>query len=114
MAWDSNSIKNSLYSILGRDAARMDAGRAQKLEQVRTAMLECLDPVNAQEIPALRRRMAYAKDIQTLWYLRADLMGVLASHAGESAARIQLDQISPQFHGLLPKGLVPRARRLSD
>nr|WP_315242770.1 hypothetical protein [uncultured Albidiferax sp.] len=112
MAWDSNSIKNSFYSILGVDTGRADAGRVQQLEQVRSAMLACLDHVDGFDGPILRRRVAYAKDVQTLWFLRADLMGVLASRAGESTARAQMDQIAPLFQGLLPKGLVSRSSRL--
>ncbi|WP_367846290.1 hypothetical protein [Rhodoferax sp. WC2427] len=112
MAWDSTSIKNSFYSILGMDSARADAGRAQQLEQVRTAMLECLGDVGGFEGPILRQRVAYAKDVQTLWFLRADLMGVLASRDGEGAARNRMDQIAPLFQGLLPKGLVSRSSRL--
>ena len=112
MAWDSASIKNSLYSILGVDTARADAGRAQQLEQVRAAMLECLGEAESFEAPALQRLIARAKDVQTLWFLRANLMGVLASRDGEGGARIQMDQIAPLFQGLLPKGLMSRASRL--
>ena len=61
---------------------------------------------------ALQRHMAYAKDVQTLWYLRADLMGVLASHGGETLARAKLDRITLQFKGLLPKGLIARSSPL--
>nr|WP_315204427.1 hypothetical protein [uncultured Albidiferax sp.] len=112
MAWDSTSIKNSLYSMLGVDTTRVDAGRAQQLEQVRSAMLECLEDVEGFDGPLLRRRVAYAKDVQTLWFLRSDLMGVLASRAGEGAARAQMDKMAPLFQGLLPKGLVSRSNRL--
>ena len=112
MAWDSTSIKNSFYNIIGVDTARADAGRAQQLEQVRSAMLACLDEVNGFEGPVLQRRVAYAKDVQSLWFLRADLMGVLASRDGEAAARAQMEQIAPLFQGLLPKGLVSRSSRL--
>jgi hypothetical protein len=116
MAWDSTSIKNSFYSIIGVDTARADAGRAQQLEQqleqVRAAMLECLDGVEGFDGPILRRRVAYAKDVQTLWFLRSDLMGALASRAGEGAARAQVDKMAPLFQGLLPKGLVSRSSRL--
>lgn len=112
MAWDSTSLKNSFYNIIGVDSARADAGRAQQLEQVRFAMLACLEKVDGFDGPALQRRLAYAKDVQSLWYLRADLMGVLANRDGESAARSQMEQIAPLFRGLLPKGLVSRSSEL--
>ena len=112
MAWDTTSIKNSFYSLLGVDIARADAGRAQQFEQVRAAMLACLAGLNGNEIPALHWRMAYAKDVQTLWYLRSDLMGVLASRKGEATARAQLGDITPLFQGLLPRGLMSRSSPL--
>ncbi|WP_295958115.1 hypothetical protein [Rhodoferax sp.] len=112
MAWDSTSIKNSFYNIIGVDTARADAGRAQQLEQVRSTMLAYLGEVDGFEGPALQHRVAYAKDVQTLWFLRADLMGVLANRDGESAARARMEQMAPLFQGLLPKGLVSRSSRL--
>lgn len=112
MAWDSTSIKNSFFSLLGVDVARADAGRAQQLEHIRAAMLACLDELSGSAVPALHWRMAYAKDVQTLWYLRSDLMGVLASRNGEAAARTQLGLITPLFRGLVPKGQMSRSSPL--
>lgn len=112
MAWDSTSIKNSLYSMLGLDSTRADVGRAHQLEQVRMAMLACLEGLDDNEVPALLWRIRYAKDVQTLWYLRSDLMGVLASRQGEAIARDQLCDITQLFRGLVPKGLMSRSSRL--
>lgn len=112
MAWDSTSIKNSIYNMLGVDVARADAGRTQQLEQVRAAMLGCLAGLGGNEVAALHWRTAYAKDVQTLWYLRSDLMGVLASCNGEATALIQLGAITPLFQGLLPRGLMSRSSPL--
>ena len=103
MAWDTSSIKNSLYSMLGLDSSRVDEGRTQQLEQVRTAMLACLQDLDASEVHTLHLRLSYAKDVQTLWYLRSDLMGVLANRKGEATATeeksIRYDQ---QLADLLP------------
>lgn len=112
MAWDTAFLKNSLYSFLGVDILRVDEGRGQQLDQLRAAMLASLDEVDVNQAAALQRRMAYAKDVQTLWYLRADLMGVLASHGGETSARAKLDRITLQFKGLLPNGLMARSSPL--
>ena len=113
MAWDTSFLKNSLYSLFGVDVVRVDDGRVQQFDQLRAAMLACLEKADVNNhAPALQRRVAYAKDVQTLWYLRADLMGVLASHCGETTARAQLDCITLQFKGLLPKGLIARSSPL--
>jgi hypothetical protein len=112
MAWDSNFIKNRLYRCIGMGTARMHAVHNHRLEQVRTAMMDCLRQRTAQEVPSLQRRMARAQDVQTLWYLRADLMGVLANGEGESAARTQLEEITQMFQGLLPKALMSRSSSL--
>ncbi len=113
MAWDTHSLKNSLYSILGVESVRVDARKVQSLEQLRAAMLASLGEVADGQPPSiLQIRLAHAKDIQTLWYLRADLMGVLASRDGETAARAQLDRVTLLFKGLLPKGLMSRSSPL--
>ncbi len=114
MAWDSNFLRNSFYTFWGMGRARVNGAQKQQLEAVRAAMLASLCRVASQDAPALQRRMARAEDVQTLWFLRAELMGVLASGEGESAARTQLDQITQMFHGLLPKSLVPRVHHLGS
>jgi hypothetical protein len=112
IAWHSTAIKKSLYSMLGVDVGRADAGRTQRLELVRSTMLACLEHLDGKDVPALHGRMAYAKDVQALWYLRSDLMGVLANRRGEAAAWAQLRDLTPLFQGLLPKGLISRSSPL--
>lgn len=79
------------------------ASAHDRLQAVRQAMLNSLalaPPSTAQA--GLWGRVLYAQDIQTLWYLRSDVMTLLAQPLGESAARAQLATITPLFEGLLP------------
>ena len=65
-----------------------------------------------KRFPQITRRIRYANDIQALWYLRGDLMGVLATLHGEMAARQKVASLTAQFQGLLPNGLNSRASPL--
>jgi hypothetical protein len=114
MVWHT-SLKSSLFSLFGGDSARVGLDRADRLERVRTEMLKCLQSL--QGVTAadyLDHRVRHATDVQSLWYLRSDLMGLLCSTEGETAARAHLDRITRLFKGLLPKGLASRSNRLGS
>ena len=49
-----------------------------------------------------------AGDVQALWYLRGDLMAVLASLHGEAQARTHVQSVTDMFRGLLPRALTAR------
>jgi ubiquinone biosynthesis protein UbiJ len=53
-----------------------------------------------------------ATDIQTLWYLRSDLVSLLADYCGEVAAREQVSSITEMFRGIIPDVQFPRAARI--
>ena len=113
MVTTKSFLKNSLFSILGRDSSRLDAGRAKQLEHIREAMLSSLDFADDADLFPLERRIRNAKDVQGLWYLRADLMLILAGRLGETAARAKLEHITALFQGLLPRSLMARPSPLS-
>ena len=77
-------------------------------EDVREAMLDALGDDAPKQFPQITRRIRYASDIQSLWYLRGDLMATLATMNGEMAAREKIASISHMFQGLLPNGLSSR------
>jgi hypothetical protein len=56
----------------------------------------------------LVRRIRYASDIQTLWFIRSELMAVLARTHGEAVARERLERLGEMFARLLPEGLRSR------
>lgn len=78
------------------------------LEDVRARMvaLASLCPKEAAE--GLLRRIHYAPEVQTLWFMRSELMAVLARTFGEAAAREKVIGLGVEFRGLLPRSLQSR------
>ncbi|WP_143762947.1 hypothetical protein [Ramlibacter tataouinensis] len=78
------------------------------MEDIREAMLGLLGDQGRNSYPHVTRRIRYAGDVQGLWYLRGDLMAVLAAMEGEAHAREKLQSVSRMFQGLLPSSLHSR------
>jgi len=82
---------------------------AVRIADIRQAMLDSLGPQGRQRHPYLEQRILQASSVPALWFLRPELLMVLAAQHGEQAAREIVDEISALFEGLLPAGLQPRA-----
>jgi hypothetical protein len=84
-----------------------------RMEAVRGAMLEEL--FNALDAHAQRTilfvKLKSACEIQTLWYLRSDLMQVLSERLGECEAMQRLDVLTRLFKGIVPKPQLESALR---
>lgn len=83
-----------------------------RVQEVRQAMLDCFQgvpPCPDQE--RIWRRVLYAPDIQSLWYLRSDILTLLAHLLGENEAHDRLAKVTSLFAGLLPAGQKPRVSR---
>jgi hypothetical protein len=98
------SMRSSLRALLGRhdDAATQFNGADE--ETIRGALLALLPAADARPslgLMTLRRRIQYAPDCDSLWYLRADMLPVLATNCGEGRARQQLAALDHLF----PRGL---------
>lgn len=76
-------------------------------------MLALMTDIGDNRFPQLARRIRYAIDVQALWYLRGDLMAVLAGRHGEAAAREKIDALAGMFEDLLPRGLKSRPSPLN-
>ena len=107
MRWLKPNLR-SIYGLLGNVPAPSASVLEDGTEDVRELMLEALGDSGSRHFPQITRRIRYAADIQALWYLRGDLMAVLASMHGEKAARQKIASITAQFQGLLPGGLTSR------
>lgn len=103
---------SSFAALLG-DSTQLDVDG--RIEDVRAAMLQSISPHIAPEagVPRLWSNIARASDIQTLWYLRNDLLALLAENVGEPKARESLTQITEMFRGVVPEAQMPRARKIS-
>jgi hypothetical protein len=109
--WKNSKIASSLLNLLGDgpSARALDS----RLEAVRGAMLDEL--FNALDTGAQRTilfvKLKGASEIQTLWYLRSDLMQVLSAHWGETEAMQRLDALTQHFKGMVPKPQLQSAQR---
>lgn len=85
----------------------------ERVQDIRQAMLDCLALLKSSEQAThTLARVMRAPDIQALWYLRADVMILLASLVGEAQARTRLLPITNMFVGLLPAAQKARPSRL--
>ncbi len=108
MRWFKDSLRTSIYGLLGNPAAPSESTLETGTEEVRETMLSLLGETGMKQFPHVTRRIRFANDIQALWYLRGDLMGALAAMHGESMARQRVQEITQMFHGLLPGSLTSR------
>ncbi|MBX9610736.1 MAG: hypothetical protein K2X51_03835 [Burkholderiales bacterium] len=106
-------LRDSIYSWLGADLPPDDDIADERLEAIRSHMLNAVQCAEDSVSHAhLRQKIYFAVDTTALWYLRADLMKVLSACHGERLARQQIAGLSSRFHGALPRGLKVRASPL--
>jgi hypothetical protein len=116
MRWfNTKDLRNSIYAMFSVSTAssrpRPDDGNC--LENIREMMLLMAESEDSERAAALVRRIRYAMDLQALWFMRGELMGLLARSRGEVAARHHVDELSAHFEDLLPTGLRSRPSPLS-
>lgn len=87
--------------------------RKDRTEEIRQLMLGEIGTGGEERHPGLVRRVLFARDVQGLWYLRSEVMAVLANTYGETMAREKMNRISGRFKGLLPASLTARTPSLS-
>jgi len=95
----------NLPGLESRQAAEGQLGR------IRTAMLSMLQVHGGHSIQRISQRVRFAVDVETLWYLRQDVMTALSAIDGEAAARRQMKGINSMFEGGLPGSMGPRAHQ---
>lgn len=111
MSWKRSRFASSLMSLWGETAPAPSTESRIKL--IRQAMLDSLNDLgDSAQLTRVQARVLYATDIQALWYLRGDLMNLLAALNGEFAAKAHLVQITSMFNGLLPAAQMSRPSRL--
>jgi hypothetical protein len=84
-----------------------------QLEDIRHAMLASLADIPAGTLGLDKTwgAIARAGAAQSLWYLRSDLLSLLADHCGEVDARKELDNITQMFRGVVPASLLNSGRK---
>jgi hypothetical protein len=107
MSWKKSKFTSSLLSLFSD--ADPEKGNEDRVDAVREAMHEALQDVGPEEsIEKLLRRVDWAPDVQSLWYLRSEVMLMLSAEFGESLARIRMQVITDMFRGLVPNGQISR------
>jgi hypothetical protein len=113
MRWFMPKLRNSIYAMLSSVHAPADAAGAPgehpiNLEDIRQNMLEMASLDSGERSMRLARRIRYASDLESLWFMRGELMGLLARLHGEAAAFEKVEELSSMFTDLLPAGLRSR------
>ena len=112
MSWKSSKFASSLMSLFG-DNSTTEPSRETRMQEIRQAMLNCIDSTEGGPAGArVWAQVLYAADIQALWYIRPEVMTLMASLQGEAAAHARLASISAMFAGLLPAAQTTRPTRL--
>lgn len=101
-------IKSSYMALLGKAEITPDLLVA-RTEAIRKLMLAEIDATGEINFSGVVRRVRYAPDVQGLWYVRSELMGVLSSVHGETIAQAKIASISARFKGLIPESLTSAA-----
>ena len=116
MRWfNTKDLRSSIYAMFSvSTASRPRADEANALENIREMMLALAQSDGSDRGATLVRRIRYAMDLQALWFMRGELMQLLARSCGEAAARREVEELSAQFEDLLPSGLRSRPSPLSS
>lgn len=115
MRWFKPHTTSSIYALLFGATAPAAKSVADEidLDDIRDSMLACITPAHSGQFPHVARRIRHATNVEALWFLRGDLMAVLASSRGEMEALKKLEEISEMFENLLPAGLRSRPSPLN-
>ena len=109
-------IKESLNSItLPSTPQKLDRddSDAAVTERFRKTMLTLAESVPGEQAARLALRIRCAATLQSLWFMRSDMMALLAPVCGEVKARHRLEQISAPVREALPVGLRSRPSPLA-
>jgi len=94
--------------------ARQLASEESVTERVRDLMLGLIAQVEVSDRSRrLVHRLRYASDIQALWFMRGEVVAVLAIVHGEAEALHRVEQMSAEVRDSLPGGLRSRPSPLS-
>jgi hypothetical protein len=117
MRWFKPNLRSSVSAMFSSghpsqpsESAPEDVG----IEDIRTSMLALIGEDEDRKFLHVGRRIRYASEVMGLWYLRGDLMALLASRHGEVQARADLKTITDMFEDMLPRGLRSRPSPLAS
>jgi len=105
MSW----FKDTASSLFGLLMELLPASRQADVEDIREAMLDLLEGAPFGLAGMTVRRVRYASDVMALWFLRTEVMAVLARLHGEPTARAKMREITRMFEGTMAQCMLPRS-----
>lgn len=113
MRWFKPNLRNSLHAIFsaslsGHRPDEDDEDTLVSIEDIRTRMVELLSSQTDERAAILRRRLRYADSVESLWFMRGELMALMSRTLGEAASLEKIASVSEMFDDLLPQGLRSR------
>jgi len=116
--WKTSRLTSSLLGFMGDAPKQADMRKDMQLrcEKLRNAMLDVVFEAVDTQAPrtTIFLRLQKASEVQTLWYLRSDLMMFLSERVGESAAMKKLQTITALFEGAVPRQQMLSAKRYRE
>lgn len=106
-------FKSSFSALLSEQKAVVN-GDAQ-IEGIRSTMLEalvCIAPNEEMGSSRIWADVSRAADVQTLWYLRSDVLRLLSDFHGEQVACDKLEAMTELFRGLVSTHQMPNRRHV--
>jgi hypothetical protein len=117
MRWFKPNLRGSIYAIFSASSPPSTTVAAQvDIEDIRHSMLQIALAAAAPDdrLAVVARRIRYAVDVQALWFLRGDLVALLAGSLGEAAALERVGAVSDLFEALLPNAMRSRPSPLKS
>ena len=82
MRWFKPNLRNSLHAIfsssLGSSRDEAEPDTIVTIEDIRHRMLDLLAAEESERANTVRRRIRYAVSVESLWFMRGELMAVLS------------------------------------
>jgi hypothetical protein len=90
-------FRSSFWGVFGGASN----AEALQVERIRMAMLKALDHDCVHGHASVDKSIMFAKDLETLWYLRPDLLQAIASCRDQNSANTIVRDITQMFKGHL-------------
>lgn len=104
---------SSLFRLIALPAFLKRRSHDRHFQRARSMMLMLLESREGERVSRTRQRVWFAQDMESLWYLRQDVVLALGEFEGDEMARQMTTTIDGAFQGCLPSAMAPRPHRRS-
>ena len=110
-----SKLKEGIHSMWPTSGPQrlVEETEAAAMERFRGLMLGLIESDASEKAALLSLRIRCAATLQSLWFMRSEMMALLAAEHGEAEARHRLDLISEAVRDQLPSGLRSRPSPLA-